>query len=278
VVGAVLVTLAMATIACAPVASIQGWHSSRFIGGTSLAVILLLAFVAWELRQVNPLMRLGILRMPALGAANVVTFLFGAWNAGDALIIALYRQRVLGYSALEAGLASLPQALAGLIAGLLGAWLADRFGNRVLLLATTAMSAIGHGVLAAVIVSGDHALTGAALFVIALGTGGTAFAATVAGCGCVAQLERGLAGGLINSSRQIGSALGVAALVDVATSVTAHHLPDPAALAIGYRAAFVVATGLAMAAFLVSVAFIPTDRPRRSPARVPPSRFVAFLR
>jgi EmrB/QacA subfamily drug resistance transporter len=272
VVGAVLLTLATATIAYIPVAgSTDGWHSIRFIGGASLAAILLVVYALWELSHGNSLMHLGTPRLPTLGAANVVTLLFGAWNAGEVLIIALYRQRILGYSALGAGLASLPQALAGLIAGLLGAWLADRFGNRILLLATTAMSAIGQGVLAAVIGSGDHFLTGAALFAVGFGTGGTAFAATVAGCGCVAELEQGFVGGLINSSRQIGAALGVAALVDVATSVTALHLPDETALAMGYRAAIVFAAGLATAAFFVSVAFIPSDRPLRPPTRVPRS-------
>ena len=276
VVGAVLVTLATATIACAPVAvSTEGWHSSRFMGGTSVAVILLVAFAAWELRHGNPLIRLGILRLPALGAANVVTFLFGAWNAGQVLIIALYRQRILGYSPLGAGLASLPQALAGLTAALLGAWLADRFGTRALLIAATATSAIGHGVLSAAIGSGGYVIMGAALFAVGFGTGGTAFAATVAGCGCAPAVEHGLASGLINSSRQIGAALGVAALMDVATSVTGHHVPGAAALAMGYRAALVLAAGLATAAFFVSVAFIPTDRPRRPSTRVPLSRSVA---
>jgi len=79
-----------------PVAgSTAGWISIRFIGGASLAVILLVAFATWELRHRNPLMRLGIFRLQALGAANVVTFLFGAWNAGEVLILALYRQRIL---------------------------------------------------------------------------------------------------------------------------------------------------------------------------------------
>jgi MFS family permease len=278
VVGAVLLTSATAAIAYVPLAgSTHGWHSIRFVAGASLAVILLVTYTLWELRRSNPLMHPGTLRLHTLGAANVVTLLFGAWSAGEVLIIALYRQRLLGYSALGAGLASLPQALAGLIAGLLGAWLADRFGNRILLLSATALSAIGHVVLAAVIGSGDHVLTGAALFAVGFGTGGTAFAATVAGCECPAELEQ-FAGGLINSSRQIGSALGVAALVDVATNVTAHHLPDEAALAIGYKAALVFAAGLATVAFFVSVAFIPSDRPLRPPTRVPPPRVAALLR
>ena len=261
-IGAVLVTVATATITYMPVAgTTAGWISIRFIGGASLAVILLVAFATWELRHGNPLMRLGVLRLPALGAANVVTFLFGAWNAGEVLILALYRQRVLGYSPFGAGLASLPQALAGVTAGLIGVWLIDRFGTKALLLATTATSAAAHMLLSRVIGSGDHLLVSAVLFAVGFGTGGTAFAATVAGCGCVADLEQGLAGGLINSSRQIGSALGVAALMDVATSVSAHHVHGSAALATGYTAALVFAAGLAAAAFFVSVAFIPADRP-----------------
>jgi len=109
VIGAVLVTLATATLTYVPVAgSIEGWRSVRFIGGASLAVILLAAFAVWELRHANPLVRLGIFRLPALWAANVVTFLFGAWNGGEVLILTLYRQRILGYSSLGAGLASLP--------------------------------------------------------------------------------------------------------------------------------------------------------------------------
>jgi len=133
--------------------------------------------------------------------------------------------------------------------------------------------------LSGVIGYGDYVLVGAALFVVGFGTGGTAFAATVAGCACVADLEQGLAGGLINASRQIGSALGVAALMDVATSVTAHHqVPGAAALATGYREALVFAAGLATAAFFVSVAFIPADQAHRPSKRLPLSRFAALRR
>ena len=75
-VGAVLVTLATAAIAYIPVAvSTAGRGSIQFIGGVSLVAILLVAFAAWELRHRNPLMHLGILRRPALGTANIVTFL-----------------------------------------------------------------------------------------------------------------------------------------------------------------------------------------------------------
>jgi EmrB/QacA subfamily drug resistance transporter len=266
VIGAVLVTLATATIAyMAIAASTDGWHAIRLTGGGSLAVVVLVAFAIWELCHGNSLVYLGVLRRPTFAAANLVMFLFGAWNAGDVLIIALYRQHILGYSPLGAGLASLPQAVAGVIAGLLGGWLSDRFGTRALLLATTSMAAVGHAVLSAVLASGDNVVMSAALFAVGFGTGGTAFAATIAGCGCVAALEQGLASGLINASRHIGSALGVAALMAVATSATAHPAAGGAPLDMGYGAALLLAAGLATAAFVVSLAVIPSDE--RTPMR-----------
>jgi len=277
VVGAVLVTLATATLAYLPMAgSADGWGSVSFVGGALFAVVVLGTFVVWELRHANPLIRLGIFRLRTLSAANVVTLLFGAWNGGEVLILALYLQRVLGYSPLEAGLASVPQGLGGLTAGLVGARLADRFGIKALLLATTAIAVAGHLLLAWVIAPGGFLLVGVALFAVGLGNGGTAFAATVAGSAGVADLEQGLAGGLINSARQIGSALGVAALIDVAASFTAHHqLSGAAALAMGYREALVVAAGLAAAAFVVSMAFIPSEHAHQAPERLPRSRFAS---
>jgi predicted MFS family arabinose efflux permease len=277
VVGAVLVTLATATLAYLPMAgSTEGWGSVSVVGGAVLAVVVLGAFVVWELRHANPLIRLGIFRLRTLSAANVVTLMFGAWNGGEVLILALYLQRVLGYSPLEAGLASVPQGLGGLTAGLIGARLAGRFGIKALLLATTAIAVAGHLLLSWVIAPGVFLLVGVALFAVGLGNGGTAFAATVAGSAGVADLEQGLAGGLINSARQIGSALGVAALIDVAASFTAHHqVPGAAALAMGYREALVVAAGLAAVAFVVSMAFIPSEHAHQAPRRLPRSRFAS---
>jgi hypothetical protein len=128
----------------------------------------------------------------------------------------------------------------------------------------------GHLLLSQVIAGGGYWLLAAALFTVGLGNGGTAFAATVAGSAGVADLEQGLAGGLINSARQIGSALGVAALMDVATGFAARHeMVGAAALAMGYADALVVAAGLAAAAFVVSLAFIP---PEHADARRPPTR------
>ena len=253
-------------LAYLPVAgSTRGWGSSSFVGGGLLAAVLLGAFVVWELRHANPLVRLGIFRLRTLSAANAVMMLFGAWNAGEVLVLALYLQSVLGYSPLQAGLASVPQGLAGLAAGLAGARLVDRIGIKALLLATTATAVTGLLLLSRVATHDGYLLVGVSLLAIGLGNAGTSFAATIAGSTGVADREEGLAGGLINSSRQIGSALGVAVLLDVAVSVAAHHpLPPSAALARGCRTALVVAAGLAAAAFILSAALIPRQRPLRS--------------
>ena len=264
IVGPILVTLATATLAYVPViGSAHDWSPAPVAGALVLALALLGGFVAWERRHVNPLVRLEIFRLPTLGAANAVILLFGAWNAGQVLVLALYLQRVLGYSPLEAGLVSVPQGLAGLTAGLLGARFTDRFGIRTVLLATTALAVTGQLLLALTIAGGASPALTAALLVVGLGNGGTSLAATVAGSAGVADREQGLAGGLINSSRQIGSALGVATLVAVATSVAARQ-PTPAAavaLATGYREAFLTAAVLAAFAFGVSAAFVRSGRP-----------------
>ncbi len=263
VLGAVLVTSATAMLAYLPVAgSTRGWSSSSFVGGGLLAAVLLGAFVVWELRHANPLVRLAIFRLRTLSAANAVMMLFGAWNAGEVLVLALYLQSVLGYSPLEAGLASVPQGLAGLAAGLAGARLVDRIGIKALLLATTATAVTGLLLLSRVATHDGYLLVGVSLLAIGLGNAGTSFAATVAGSTGVADREEGLAGGLINSSRQIGSALGVAVLLDVAMSVAAHPpVPAATALAMGCRTALVVAAGLAAAAFILSAALIPRHAP-----------------
>src|SRR4029453_8825560 len=137
------------------------------------------------------------------------TVLFGAWNAGEVLVLALYLPRVPGYSPLKAGLASVPQGLAGLAAGLVGARLADRFGIKAVLLATTGTAVVGHLLLSGVAAQGHYLLVGMALLAVGLGKGGPSLAASGAGSAGVADREQGLAGGMINSARQIGSALGV---------------------------------------------------------------------
>jgi len=209
--------------------------------------------------------RLGIFRTRTLSAANGVILLFGAWNAGQLLVLALCLQHVLGYTPLQAGLALVPQGLAGFTAGLLGARCTDRLGIRGVLLLTTAMGAAGHLLLSWAVGHGGFLAIELALLPVGVGNGGTAFAEMVAGSTGVLDREQGLAGGLINSSRQIGSALGVTALMAVATAVASTH-PAPGD---GYRAALAVGGGLAAVAFGVSAAFVHSSRAGELPLAQP---------
>jgi len=143
------------------------------------AVVLLAAFVVWEL-CVPIRCPFGIFRLRTLRAANVVTLLFGAWNGARVLILALYLQRVLGYSPLEAGLASVPQGLAGLTAGLVGRVSPDRFGIKGLLLAPPRLPWPGTCSVSGHCTRRLRARRPRPLFAVGLGNGGTAFAATVA--------------------------------------------------------------------------------------------------
>ena len=129
IVGAVLVTVATATLVYLPALGLtDGWRSVRFISGALLFSSLFAAFVLWERHQAHPLVRLGIFQLRTLRAANMITALFGAGTRAKYSSFALYLQRVLHYSPLKAGLASVPQGLAGLVAGLVGARAVDRFG------------------------------------------------------------------------------------------------------------------------------------------------------
>jgi MFS family permease len=192
VVGAVLVTPAMADFSYLPMAgSTHGWSSAPAVRAGVLAVALLGAFAAWERHHVQPLVRLGIFRLRTLSAANAVILLFGAWNAGELLVLALSLQRVAGYSPLAAGFSLAPQGRGGLTAGLVGARFADRFGIKRALLATTAIAAVGHLMLARVALTGGHLVLPLALFIAGVGNGGTAFAATVAGAPVSPMTSRG---------------------------------------------------------------------------------------
>src|SRR2546430_6694491 len=117
-VGAILVTFAMAALVYLPSAlSTDGRGSLSALAVVLVAVVLLAALVVWELHQPVPLVRFGIFRLRTVTAANAVTLFFGAWNGGEVLVLALYLQRVLGYSPPLAGPASRAPGLAGPRAG-----------------------------------------------------------------------------------------------------------------------------------------------------------------
>jgi EmrB/QacA subfamily drug resistance transporter len=253
----------------------HGWGSAHTLGLGAVTVALLVAFVLREARARNPLMPLRIFRSRVVVAANVIQALMVAGMFAMFFLGALYLQRVLGYDPLHVGLAFLPVALA--IATLsLGftARLIVRFGARATLIPGLALTAIGLALFQRAPVNGDYVGDLLPVMVL-LGVGaGLAFPSlmTLAMSGAT-PTDSGLASGLVNTTMQVGGALGLAVLATLSTTRTEGLLadgePTPLALTSGYHLAFAIGAGLVVAATVLALALLGRDRdPEPADARI----------
>ena len=255
--GACLVTAGVATLVYAPTAGVDaGWTSVSFFVALAVSGVLLTAFVLRGRQSPQPLMPLSIFRSRTLAAGDGVTLLAGAWNAGEVLLLSLFCQQVLGYSPLRAGLVVVPQGVAGLLRGIVGAKFVARLGIKWFLTASAALAAVGLALLLRFPATSRYPLLGVVLFVVGFGSTSTVFAATVAGTAGVTDDEQGLASALVNAARQVGAAIGVAALLAVAAAQTRSHGGSTTALADGYRLAMGVCAVLAASASVLSALLV----------------------
>jgi len=197
-----------------------------------------------ELRSQAPLVPFRIFRLKTLTGANVVGILLGASLFSMFFFISLYMQQVLGYSAIHAGLSYLPLALTIIVAAGLGGQLVTRFGFKPILAAGMLFVALGLAWFSQVSVGGGFLtdILGPSLLA-AMGLGFGFVTSTIAAVSGVQEREQGLASGLINTSQQIGGALGLAILSTIATSRTDHVMASggsslPNALTEGFQSAF----------------------------------------
>jgi EmrB/QacA subfamily drug resistance transporter len=270
--GAVSVTAGLSVLAYATLdASSAGWGSAKIIGLLALAVALIGAFVAIELRSEAPLVPFRIFRIRTLTGANIVGILLGASLFSMFFFISLYMQQVLGYSPIHAGLSYLPLALTIIVAAGLGGQLVTRFGFKPTLAAGMLFVAAGLVGFSRVSVHGSFVtdILGPSLLA-AIGLGFGFVTSTIAAVSGVGEHEQGLASGLINTSQQIGGALGLAVLSTLATTRTNHALAShttslPQALTDGFHVAFL---GGALIAALGFVATLTLIRTRDSRAHV----------
>ncbi len=220
--GAILITgaLMLAVYTIVGPAAADGWGAGGTLALGALSLALLAGFVAREATARNPLMPLRILRSRNVTGANVVQVLLVAGMFGMFFLGALYLQRVLGYDALETGLAFLPVTIAmGTLSVRYSERLITRLGARGTLLPGAALILAGLGLFAQVPVDGDY-VTDVLPTMILLGTGaGLCFPAlmTLAMSGAT-QSDAGLASGLVNTTAQVGGALGLAVLATLSTS------------------------------------------------------------
>ncbi len=245
--GALLITSAVALIVFAVSQGVVlGWTSPLVISAVVAAAIAAVAFGKIETKHPEPLIRLSLLHRPGLRDGSTISFLLGLWNGGEMLILSLYLQQVLHESPLFTGLAIAPQGVVGFAMGMLGPRLARRMGVKRLLVLTAAAAAIGFAVLTR-LPAGGYSPVLLVVTLIGLGTAGTAFGSVVLASRGMADSDQGLVGGMINTSRQIGAAVGAALLPAVAEAVSR----GPAGVS-GDRAAMLTAGLAAVAATAVA--------------------------
>jgi len=257
--GAVLVTGALVSATYGIVRTdTLGWGSPGALVPLLGGVVLLAAFLLVEARFAEqPLVPLSIFRIGRLRAANSVVLLLYASQFPSWFFLTLYLQQVLHYSAIEAGLAFLPMTLSIFAASTLAPRVVARFGPRTVITAGMLTAAAGLMLLSDVAPGGTYVsdvLLGS--FLSALGMGFTLVPSTIVAMQGVAGRESGVASGLLNTSRLVGGALGLAVLSTIASGRTKAAGGSPLALTNGFELAFHVAAvialaGAAIAAFLL---------------------------
>jgi len=273
--GAISVTAGLSVLVYALVdATDVGWGSTQTIVLLAVAVALIAAFVAIERRSDAPLVPFGIFRLRTLTGANVVGVLTGASLFSMFFFISLYMQQVLGYSAIKAGLSYLPLALTIILAAGVASQLVTRVGFKPVLATGMLFIAAGLVWFGQVPVGGGFAANILGPSLLAAAGLGLAFVPqTIAAVSGVAEREAGLASGLINTSQQVGGALGLAVLATIANSrtddVVASAGGDPSALpnalTEGFQSAFLAGAGIAVLGLLATLFLI---RSRDSRAHV----------
>ncbi|MCU1642030.1 MAG: transporter [Nocardia sp.] len=251
------------------------WLSVHTLGLGAVSLALLVAFVVRQATAKNPLLPLRIFHSRNVSGANVAQMLTLSAMFAFQIIVALYMQKVLGYSALQTGLAMLPAALAiGGVSLFVSARLITRFGERTVLIAGLVLLLAGMLWLTRLPVHAAYVPDLLPMMVLIAGGGLALPALTGLGMSGAAADDAGLASGLFNTTQQVGMAIGVAVLSTLAASRTGNRLAagasHAAALTDGYRLAFAVAAGLLATALVVAVTVLrrPGTATDAAPARL----------
>src|SRR4051794_7559720 len=263
--GAVLVTAGLSSLVYGMTRAGQdGWLAAQTLAVFGVAVALLAGFVTWELRHPEPLMRFGILQTRTVSGANVAGFIMGTALFSMFLMLTLYMQQVLGYSPMKTGVAYLAVAGTAIVWSAVAAQLVTRIGVKPVLV--VGMAALTGGLLYFTQVSVGGSYLGDLLpgfLMVGVGIGFSFVPISIAALAGVTASEAGLASGLINTSQQIGGALGIAALSTIATSKTEDSVSSgsalPVALVDGFSSAFLVGAVFAALGVVAALTLIRKD-------------------
>ncbi|MCX4539456.1 MFS transporter [Streptomyces sp. NBC_01565] len=265
VAGAITVTTGLVALVYGlTAAGRSGWTDPTVLGAFAAAVVLLTLFLLVERRNPDALLPPGLLSQGAVGPANLVMALLGSVWVGLFFFLPLYQQQVLGAGPLEAGLSQLPLAAANMLGSALAPVLTRRIGPHRTLVAGLVTQAAGLLWLSRVSADGTF-LTDVLgpILLIGLGLGVAFVQLTGAAVSGVRSADAGLASGLVNTTRQIGGAVGLAVLGTLAAARTAGSagLPHTAALTEGYRTAFLASAAVLAAAAVLTRLLLRGARP-----------------
>jgi EmrB/QacA subfamily drug resistance transporter len=263
VAGALTITLGLSAFVFALLdAESAGWGSAQTIGTIVVSLILLAAFVVIERRSKAPLVPFSIFRVRTITGANVVGILVGASLFSMFYFISLYMQQVLGYSPIKAGLSYLPLAISIILSAGVASGLVTKVGFKPIL--ATGMALIALGLLWFTQISVDGSFLADILgpsLLAAVGLGFAFVPVTIAAVSGIEDREQGLASGLINTSQQVGGALGLAILAAVANAIIGSD-DSPAKLVEGFQAAFAVGAGFAILGLIATLVLVRTSDSR----------------
>jgi MFS family permease len=257
--GAVLVTGGMLLLVYSLVrAPVVGWGSGQTIATLSGSAVLLAAFVVNEMRSRHPLIPMALLRVKGLVAADLTQLIAFCGFFSMFFYATLYMQEVLSYSPLKAGLAYLPITAGFAVAGGVASQLVTRVGSRAVVVTGCVVAAAGIYWVSRVPLHGSYLTDILPGFVVmSLGAGSVFVAVTAAANSGVPADKAGLAAGLLNSSQQVGSALGLAVLSAVAITHTDSLLKSGRSHLVaaddGYHLALLVGAVMMAAAALIAL-------------------------
>jgi EmrB/QacA subfamily drug resistance transporter len=267
--GAVSITGGLMLLVYAMTRATQhGWATPESIGLLAASALLLVAFVVIEYRSKAPLLPLRIFRLRTLTASNITGLLMGGAIFSQFFLLTLYMQQVLHYSALKTGVAYIALTLAIISFSAAAQALVTRLGIRLVLPAGLALSAVALVLFARLPVDGTYFGDLFPAFLISgVGLALAFVPISIGGLTGVRQADAGIASGLINTSQQIGGAIGVAVATTIATTFTAHYVDvhpassplGGAALTHGFEIAFYVLAAFALVGAVVAAVLVESN-------------------
>jgi EmrB/QacA subfamily drug resistance transporter len=227
VVGTVLITGGLFSLTWALIqTSSHSWTSAYTLGFLAAAAALLAGFIAWELRQRDPMVPLDFFKNRVFSISNIVVLMVGFAMFGVIYFITLYFQNVQGYSPMQAGVRSLPLTMMVIIVAPIAGRLNTKVGPRPLMSAGMLMMTIGLLGLSRLQVDTSYNAIWPFYVLMGAGISMTMPSVSSAAMGAVDHTKSGIASGVVNSSRQIGGALGIAILGSIGAALTVSQWED----------------------------------------------------